>query len=329
MPQPSYTYANARLAALSKRLLDPPTIRRMADGSLADALRTLQDLRYGGYSDGSDAGVEQLISAELIEAAEEIRALSPNVKMTDLFLLRTDIQNLKVLLKARMLQTKAPELSAGGVYATETLSDMVRDQLYDALPGTIAAALNALEKQLSVRVDPQEISVALDRAYLQYALETVKNDKVLKQYFLSLCDFDNILTFLRVRAMGGTKEMLDDLLLPEAGIKKQQLMETFDWSFEQLNRILSASVCREPLLAGLNAMQHSGNIGDVEKARDNYLISLFTVHQYETDSIYPIIGYLLAKERESRAIRLIVTAKRNRLPDSVIAERLVTLYGQR
>ena len=162
-----------------------------------------------------------------------------------------------------------------------------------------------------------------------YALRTAKKDAVLSQYFSAMADFDNILTFLRVRAMGGSKEMLDDLLLPETGIKKQQLMETFDWSFEQLNKILDASVCREAMVKGLNAMQRTGNIGEVEKARDNYLLSLLSVHKYETSSIYPVIGYYLAKEREGRAIRLIITAKRNKLPDSVISERLVTLYGER
>lgn len=329
MPQPSYTYANARLAALSKHLVDASTIRRMADGSLSDAIRTLQDLRYGGMGDGSDVSVEQLIDNELNEATEEIRALSPKPETTDLFLLKNDVQNLKMLLKARMLGMQDPALCAGGVYEWDALREMVREQSYDALPMAIAEEIRALEKQLAVRVDPQQISVALDRAYLKYALIATKNDKVLRQYFCAMCDFDNVLTYLRVRAMGGSKEMLDDLLLPEGGIRKQQLMETFDLSFEYLNRILASSVCREPLLMGLNSMQHSGNIGDVEKARDNYLISLFTAHRYETDSIYPVIGYYLAKERESRAIRLIVTAKRNQLSDAVITERLVTLYGER
>jgi len=329
MPQPSYPYANARLAALSKRLLDAPTIRRMADGTLADAMRTLQDLRYGGMSDAGDTNVEQLIDNELFETVREIREITPNAKATDLFLQKYDVQNLKVLQKARQLGVQAPELSRCGTIDPEKLGEMVREQNYAELPGAFRDTLTQLEKELTVRVDPQHISASLDAAYLVHALETAKGDKVLLQYFRALCDFDNALTFLRVRAMGGTKEMLAELLLPEGGIPKEQLMQTLDVSFEQINRLLNQSVCREALLAGLNAMQHTGNIGEVEKARDNYLISLFNSHRYETDSIYPVIGYLLAKERESRVIRLIITAKRNKLPDTVIAERLVTLYGER
>ena len=329
MPQPSYTYANARLAALSKRLVDSQTIHRMADGSLSDALRTLQDLRYGGMSDGNDTNIEQLISAERAEAANEIRSLSPNPAFTDLFLFQTDIQNLKILVKARLLGLSECACAEGGIFTADHLRAMVKEQSYSELPMPIADALRGLEKSLQAKIDPQQISVSLDRAYYAYALQASRSDAVLTQYFRASCDFDNLLTFLRVRAMGGSKEMLDDLLLPEGGIRKAQLTESFDLSFEALNKILAASVCKAQLLAGLNAMQRTGNIGEVEKARDNYLISLFSSHQYETESIYPIIGYYLAKEREGKAIRLIITAKRNSLPDSVIAERLVTLYGER
>ena len=206
---------------------------------------------------------------------------------------------------------------------------MVKEQDYRDLPAELANCMQMLEKQFLTSVDPQIISVSLDCAYLSMALDRSRKDDVLNQYFRSLADFDNVLTYLRVRAMGGSKELLDDLLLPEGGIKKETLTESLDLSYEYLNRLLSSSVCRDPLLGGLNAMQRTGNIGQVEKARDNYLLSLLSSHKYDTNSIYPVIGYYLAKERESRVIRLIITAKRMMLPDSVIAERLVAMYGDR
>ncbi len=329
MPQPSYTYANARLAALSKRLIDSQTIRRMADGSLADALRTLQDLRYGGSGDMDESNMEQMIATEICGAQEEVRDLSPDPMLTDLFMIRTDIQNLKLFLKARLLGTQDIPFSEGGLYSKEQIAAMVKDMNYRDLPDAIGKRLNALEKQIQIHPDPQRISVALDQAYLDHALKESSKDPVLNHYFRSLADFDNVLTYLRVRAMGGTKEVLDDLLLPAGGITKEKLMESLDLSYEYLNRILSLSVCSHPLLAGLNAMQKTGNIAEIEKARDNYLLSLISSHKYETDSIYPVVGYYLAKKREGQAIRLILTAKRMQLPDTLIMERLVKLYDER
>lgn len=329
MPQPSYAYACARLSALNKRLIEPQTVQRMADGSLSDAMRALSDARYGNLPEATEADVERMIEREMTDAMLEVRELSPNPAITDLFLLRVDVQNLKVLLKARLLGQQEPVFTPGGLFDRETLLDMVQNKQYKALPPILCDALQTLEKQLEIRVEPRNISIALDRAYLAHALKASEKQPVFSQYFRAMADFDNVLTFLRLRAMGASIETLDEVILPEGGVTYRDLYNSYELSFDSLNRVLEKSVCRDALLHGLNAMQRSGSISEVEKARDNYLVSLLSAHKYETETIYPVVGYYLAKEREGKAIRLIVTAKHNRLPDSVIHERLVMLYGER
>ena len=107
MPQSSYTYASARLSALSKRLLDAQTIRRMTDGSVADAMRALLDTRYGGLADATESDVERMIDNELVEAMQEVRDLSPDPQLTDLFLLRADVQNLKTRIRTTRFGRRA------------------------------------------------------------------------------------------------------------------------------------------------------------------------------------------------------------------------------
>ncbi len=329
MPQPSYAYACARLSALNKRLLEPQTVQRMADGSLQDAMRALSDVRYGNLPEATEADVERMIERELFDAMQEVREISPNPAITDLFLLRADVQNLKVLIKARLLNQPEPVFTPGGLFEKEVLSEMVQTRQYQALPPIFAETLNKLEKQLEIRVEPRNISIALDRAYLAHALKTTEKQPVFSHYFKAQADFDNVLTFLRLRATGASIETLDEVILPEGGIGYRDLYNAYELSFDSLNRVLEKSVCREALLHGLNAMQRTGNISEIEKARDNYLVSLLSAHKYETETIYPVVGYYLAKEREGKAVRLIVTAKRNRLPENVIRERLVMLYGER
>ena len=329
MPQPSYAYACARLSALNKRLIEPQTIQRMLDGSVSDAMRALSDVRYGNLSDATEADVEHMIEREMTDAMQEVRELSPDPAITDLYLLRADVQNLKVLIKARLLNQSDVAFTPGGLYDRETLTAMVKDRQYAALPEIFRDALNALEKRLEIRVEPQTISIALDRAYLAHALKQSEKHPVFSQYFRAMADFDNVLTFLRLRAMGASIETLDEVILPEGGVKYRDLYNAYELSFDSLNKILSESVCREALLAGLNAMQRTGSIAEVEKARDNYLVSLLSEHKFENETIYPIVGYYLAKEREGKAIRLVVTGKRNGIGDSVIRERLVKLYGER
>ena len=327
MAQKSYAYACARVSALSKRLLDDTALKRMTEGSMGDALRILIDDRYGNLPDAGEGDGEKMIERELIAMREEIKSLSPEPAITDLFLLQSDVMNLKTLIKARLLDQKDVTWQAGGLYEREALEKTVSEQDYSLLPADMVPELTALEKRLATSVEPQLISIALDRAYLRHALKTTEKNKAFSHYFKAKADFDNVLTFLRVRAMGGGRGMLRDVLLVEGGIPFKAFYEGYDLSVEGFGKIVESSVCRRPLAAALDHMYGTGNIGEVEKARDNYLMSLIAAHRHDAMSLYPVVGYILAKEREAQNVRLILTVKRNGLNESVITERLVKLYG--
>ena len=327
MAQKSYAYACARVSALSKRLLDDTALKRMAEGSMGDALRILIDDRYGSLPDAGEGDGEKMIERELIAMREEVRSLSPEPAIMDLFLLQSDVMNLKTLIKARLLDQKDIAWQAGGLYDRDLLEKAVADQDYSFLPEDMADELNALEKRLAVSVEPQMISIALDRAYLRHALKATAKNKAFSHYFKAKADFDNVLTFLRVRAMGGGRGMLKDVLLVEGGIPFKAFFEGYDFSLEGFGKIVESSVCKRPLAAALDKMYGTGSIGEVEKARDDYLMSLISAHKHDAMSLYPVVGYIIAKEREAQNVRLILTVKRNGLSENVIAERLVKLYG--
>lgn len=329
MPQPSYPYACARISALEKGLLDRATIKRMAEGSVEDALRALLDARYGGVADAASADIERMIDNERRRTARELKELSPDPELTDLFLLASDVHNLKVMIKARLLNTTDIAFLEGGLYGEEALRKMVSEQDYRALPEKLAKALDALEARLRVRVEPQMISVMLDYGYLAHCMEAAKKakDPLAKRYFTAVCDFDNLLTFLRMRAMGAPREDMRDMILPEGDISESELLGAYELSYESLFNLLTGNGAREAIVKGLNEMLKSGNIGALEKERDNYLLSLVNAYRHEVSTIFPVIGYYLARQREAQAIRLIVTVKQNGLDDAVIAERLRELYG--
>ena len=327
MAQKSYAYACARVSALSKRLLDDTALKRMTEGSMGDALRILIDDRYGNLPDAGEGDGEKMIERELIAMREEIKSLSPEPAITDLFLLQSDVMNLKTLIKARLLDQKDVTWQAGGLYEREALEKAVSEQDYSLLPADMVPELTALEKRLATSVEPQLISIALDRAYLRHALKTTEKNKAFSHYFKAKADFDNVLTFLRVRAMGGGRGQLKDVLLVEGGIPMKAFYDGYDFSVEGFGKIVESSVCRRELATALDRMYGAGSIGEVEKARDNYLMSLISAHRHDAMSLYPVVGYILAKEREAQNVRLILTVKRNGLNESVIAERLVKLYG--
>lgn len=330
MPQSSYIYAAARVRVLENSLIGQDRIRRMVEGSLEDAVRLLVEAGYGDMPDATVDDCETMIARELERTQKLVCEISPKPEVTDLFLMKADIHNLKVLLKARLLKTTDdPFLLSGGLIAKDTLALAVRDHDYRDLPPAIKDALNALEKTLSSKEDPQQVSIVLDRAYQEHARSVLEKHKnaFAQSYFLATADFDNVLTLLRLRAMGGSKEALEAMLLPAGAVAHSTLIAAFDQPMEMLPKLLATGAAGQAMEKGFEEVQRTGNISAMEKARDNYLMQLIKKDKYDVMTLQPVIGYLLAREQEARCIRLIVTAKRNGLSEHVITERLREVYG--
>lgn len=115
--------------------------------------------------------------------------------------------------------------------------------------------------------------------------------------------------------------------MPEGYVSHRLLIQCFDGSEEGIARAAATGPARESILKGLEEYGRSGRLTELERQRDNYLISLFKGAKFAEGGIEPLIGYLLGREQEAKCLRLIITAKRNNLPDKVITERLGELYG--
>ena len=60
---------------------------------------------------------------------------------------------------------------------------------------------------------------------------------------------------------------------------------------------------------------------------DDHLLSIYPAYKRDMDKVERIIGYLLMREREAAAVRLIMAGKVNGFSNEVIRERLRDLYG--
>ena len=64
----------------------------------------------------------------------------------------------------------------------------------------------------------------------------------------------------------------------------------------------------------------------VEKARDDYLLDVIKKDKYDMFSSSRAVGFLLAKEREAAAVRLLMVAMLNNISADEIGKRLKDLY---
>ncbi|MDD4080543.1 MAG: V-type ATPase subunit [Eubacteriales bacterium] len=326
MPQPSIAYAIGRVRSLARKPLAGAQLERLLVASDYDEARHI--LTEMGWAEIEDKGVEATSAALLEKNCKLIQDISPQPEVTDSFMLRHDAQNLKALFKARVLEVTPEALSECGTIPVSLLSHAVAEHSYNKLPEPFARAMNDLEKQAAVKVDPMLIDVRVDQALFELItgrMEKVQS-KTVREYFRAKADFVNALTYLRMRDMDLKGTELSELLVsggklsPRIWKKVIESPDRLQTLFRRFGEEMQAALTR--------ALADRRALPALERAADDYLLALFRPYRNEPFAIEVLPGHLLALEREAAAVRLILAGKRSQFEPELIRERLREAYVQ-
>jgi V/A-type H+-transporting ATPase subunit C len=326
MPQPSIAYAVGRVRAASRKPLGEAQLERLI--ALPGYDETRHALSELGWSGAEDDDIERLSTQMLEKACKFLREVSPDPLLTDTFLLRHDAQNLKALLKARILGTRPEALSRCGTIPIQQLQHAIAERVYTKLPPEFRQAMQALEKSVTLGPDPAIIDVRLDQALYQAIENRMKKtgSPLVKQYFSAIADLQNAAALLRMRAMNRPPEAFLYQLLPGGTViacewaKMAGQPDLMPGRFKDYGRNVREALVR--------SVQNASAIPMFEKARDDYLLDLFKPRRNDAFSIEVLIGNFLAHEREMAAVRLILAGKLNGFSQDTIRERLREAYGR-
>ena len=326
MPQRSHAYAVGRVQVLSKTLLGAGTLERLAAAStLAEAARVLTESGFGDVRGKKD--IEDLASARTREACALVRECTPDQNVTDCFLIQYDALNLKSLVKARALKKPFDEvtLSECGLIDPEKLKRFVDEARYPDLPPELKCAMERIETRLAVAMDPLFVDAELDKAVFAFIETRAKrfSEQPLRTYFACRAEIVNLLIALRAAAMGRGGAFAKSLFVPGGTLSHDALIKVAD----EPDRAY-ALVQGRPYAQALETALKHGEVDAAlaERAADDYLLSQIRPYRYETTSILPLVGYLLARAREAGALRLIATAKSSGVPEDQLLRRLRALY---
>lgn len=322
MPQRSIYYAIGRLSVLEKNAIDAARLERLLTASDAqEARRVLSEYAWPDLGDD-----ERNASEHLKKACTLLKTLSTDSTLTDAFLYQYDIANLKILLKARPLGMEAQSLSPCGTLSQEVLRHAVSEQKYDALPHPLKDALDALEKRLAVRFDPMDVDIALDKVHYEWVFQTLgKKHKTALKYFRLRVDSLNCLMALRAMHAQKPLSFFQSLILPGGSITKKAWEKAYVKP-EELPLLLNGYGTRI-YTAAIAAFQNESKLVQLEREADDALLRFFTPFSRSINNDERLIGYLLRRDREAAAVRLIMAGKENDFPADAIRERLRDLYA--
>ncbi len=297
------------------RMLDAP--------SFDEAAKLLMDCGYPDMSGMDAGGIEKALSAHRAEAFEEIRALIPESAILEVFSLKYDYHNAKVLIKAESADVDGKYLlSVSGNVPLEVFVDAYHAGDYSPLPEKLAKALDEAKSIINRTENPQLADFVLDKAYFAEMKELSEKlySPFLTDYVRLAIDGANLRATVRTLRIGRDIDFLRNALISGGSIDAGELAEAAfsDIGFAPL---FETTPYKDAALLGAEAV-NGGRLTEFEKECDNVLTRFFGGAGYTTFGAQPVIAYIAALENEITAARMILTGKLSGVDPSLIRERL-------
>ena len=316
-----FIYAVARIRSKELTLLSKSDIDQLIGcNNEKDCLRLLADKGWGKA--GEEASAKILI-AETEKTWELMRELVEDMSVFNTFLYGNDYHNLKAAIKQVYKDSKLNDIYINnGTVDVEVIKKAVTDQDYNLLPEYMReVAKEAYEAQLHTG-DSQLCDVIIDKA----ALETTYNkgkesgNELLSEYAELKVASADINIAIRSVKTGKDRQFLERSLAKCDSLDIEKLTEAALNGIEAIYEYLLNTAYEH----AVSALRESSSA--FERWCDNLIINHIRPQKYNPFTLSPLAAYILAKENEIKTVRILLSGKRNEIPDELIRERLREMY---
>ena len=327
MKDTDYLFLSAKLRAMESRLLTAARMERMIDApSTAEAARVLSEIGYGEFSPDSDQALSEALAAERERTFEELARFMPDRSVIDVFRVKYDYHNLKAALKAQAMGLPCEGLliDAGRV-ETKTLIEALQSRDYGALPAEMAAAAQEASEVLGATKDPQRSDLVLDRAYYREMLRSAEKtgSRFLFRYVQMTIDAANLRSAVRALRMGKGGDFLRRVLVDGGTIPAERVASAALGN--GLRELYRTGELRAAAEYGAEAAK-GGGLTEFEKACDDAVTRFVARAKQIPFGVAVALGYLVAKEIEFTAVRVIMSSRMAGIDGETIRERLRESY---
>ncbi len=323
-----YLYISSLLRAREPRMLSREKAERMLDApNFEDAAKMLTD---SGYEDMSQMTVKQIETALADRRAavfHELESLVPNAAALDLFRLKYDYHNAKVLIKSdAMHQNDASLLSASGRIAPDTMQKRFQEDRLRDLPGELGSAAEEAKNLLARSANPQLSDFLLDKAYFREmtGLAEALDSDFARAYVALLADSTNLRSAVRILRMGKDIGYLQEALVSGGSVSEERLIQGV--AGEGLASVFGGTALSKASQLGSEAVS-GGTLTAFELACDNAVADYLANAKLCSFGEESVLAYLAGTENELTAVRMILTGRLAGVPSDTIRERLRDLYA--
>ena len=321
MQQNDYTYAVARIRFRETKLLSDADLGSLLAAKDVDGVMRL--LRDKGWGDNSDCRPEELLTIEEKKLWEFVGETVDDLSVLNFLLVPNDFHNLKVAVKAITRGVKPDGmLLFDAVENPKKLFDAIKKREYDELPEFLRDTAKEAMTTLLQTSDGQLCDVIIDKACMEYVYKLGKESgsDIIALYCELFVAAADIKIALRCAA---TKKKLDFI--------KRSMADCDSLDIGKL--IAAACEGHDAVIAYLGTTRYRSAVDALnismsafEKWCDDYMTGILKPQKWEPFGIGPIVAYIIARQNELKAVRMILSAKVSGLSETTIKERLRSMY---
>ena len=318
----------ALLHAREANMLTPELADRMLDTAhISDAYRTLTECGYPDMTGSDVFALEDMLSERRAAIYEEISGTPAAVPIVNMFMLKYDYHNVKVLVKSMGVNDDATRiLSASGRVPKDAITEAFITGDRGELPPTMTKAMSEGVGTLSRTSNPQISDINADRHYFSEMVEIAQStgDEIIEGYVRILIDSANLRTFVRVLCTGKPVMYLDKVLFKGGNIPVESILQ-LPPDGDGLAGVFTGDELAEAVSLAQGVIT-GGAKTQFERACDN------AVRRYSDQiKLLPfgssvVLLYLLAVDWEMTTIRMILSGRLAGVAPDTIRERLREAY---
>ena len=322
MSNTKYTYAVARIRALEVSLFSDAVIEQLLACKTAEqALQLVTEKGWGDLSAGGD--MDAVLKREEEKTWEVIRDVAPDMSVFDVLSYPKLYHNLKAAIKEVCTETQNPGIFYDDcAIPGKEMLQIVESREFSRLPGSMSRVAEEVFEALLHTRDGQLCDIMIDKAALEAIYEAGKRsgEPIIEDYADTTVAIADIKIAVRSQKTGKSADFMRSAMAECEGVNVEQLIRAALAGADEIAQYLEGT----SYAGGAEALRESPSA--FERWCDNRMIETLKPQKYETFSVGPLLGYLIARENEIKTVRIILTGKQNGFPDDAIRERIREMY---
>lgn len=321
MADKQYIYAVTRIRKKELSLLNKSDIEQLLNcKSENECLRFLVDKGWG--KNGNETG-EELLTLERLKTWELMQELVDDMSVFHTFLYGNDYHNLKAAIKQVYRDSDRTDIYIRNcTIQPEVIYQAVKEHDFTLLPEHMReVAEEAYQVQLRTG-DSQLCDIILDKAALEtiYAKGKASGNELLAEYVELKVAAANINIAIRCVKTRKDEQFLTRALAKCNSINVEALRAAAQEGAEAIYAYLRTTVYSE----AVQALQESASA--FERWCDNLIVRYIRPQKYNPFTLSPLAAFILARENEIKTVRILLSGKRNDIPEDQIRERMREMY---